>query len=273
MANKDQCDKCRYQIDGICRQAVQTFDGTSCEQYAKRIDLRKKTDISAVPGPSITYGNEDEDNTTIVNNDNCEGIAQPAPEDIHGWLLLFLIFFVGIRCFVSIGELFTFFYDEEFLWVNLFTVSLTVGYVASGIFTIVAFKKRDTDAIFLGKTYIIYGFIISLFGLVSGVLAEQETNRAISSAIWCVIWYAFFFTSKQIKQQIPVRKTKTRDWILIGAIILLPMFCLGIGEEKEAQYEDDVDIYSEYIRPDNQYYDGRIELTLPERLAGGIHNQ
>lgn len=265
MATKDQCDKCRYQIDGICKQLVPSNVGTSCPHYAKHIDLRKKNDVTAVPSPVI---NDDyEDNTTIVNNDNSEGITQSAHEDIHGWLLFFLIAFVGIRCFVSLGALFTLDYAEEILWVNLFTVTVVLGYAMSGIFTIVAFKKRDTDAVFLGKTYIIFGFIISLFGLVFGEPAERETSRAISSAIWCVIWYVFFFTSKQIKEQIPVRKTKTRDWILIGAIILLPMILLGIGiaEEEEAHYhEDDTEIYLDYELLDNQYSDGRIVLTVPD---------
>lgn len=57
---------------------------------------------------------------------------------------------------------------------------------------------------------------------------------------------------------------------------MLPMICLGIGieEEKEAQYyEDDTDIYSEHVLPNNQYSDDRIALNLPERFAVIIYNQ
>ena len=41
MAIKDQCDNCRFNNESGCTQLVPSYDGTSCDIYAKRINLAK----------------------------------------------------------------------------------------------------------------------------------------------------------------------------------------------------------------------------------------
>ena len=261
MPIKDQCSKCRYHVDDKCTQLVPSFDGTSCDVYRKRISLEKEKE--ELQEPTTVISDPQDGNYNTANN-GYDGDDIQSDESIHGWLLFFLIVFVGIGSIWSFGELFTLNLGNEESWLALFTVVITLGFVATGIFTIIAFKKRDSDAVLLAKTYIILRFIFSISALLSDDLTSRETSQAISSTIWSVIWYIFLFCSKQIKRQIPKRKSKTRDWVLIGTIILLPLICLGMGiaSEKNSNNETESAALANLNLLPNQYSDGRIILTL-----------
>lgn len=263
MAIKDQCEKCRFKEENGCSKLVPSFDGTSCDVYAKRINLEKEKEELHETTPI----NSDTQNENPNLGDNYHGYAEdiPSDESIHGWLLFFLSVFVGIGSIWSIGELFTLNLGNEESWLALFTVVIVLGFVTTGIFTIIAFKRRDSDAVLLAKTYIILRFIFSISAIFSDDLTSRETSQAISSTIWSIIWYIFLFCSTQIKRQIPIRKSKTRDWILIGAIILLPLICLGVGiaKENETHSNTEAAALANLTLSQNQFTDGRIVLTIP----------
>ena len=263
MAIKDQCEKCRFNEENGCSKLVPSFDGTSCDVYAKRINLEKEKEELHETTPI----NSDTQNENPNLGDNYHGYDEdiPSDESIHGWLLFFLSVFVGIGSIWSICELFTLNLGNEESWLALFTVVIVLGFVTTGIFTIIAFKRRDSDAVLLAKTYIILRFIFSISAIFSDDLTSRETSQAISSTIWSIIWYIFLFCSTQIKRQIPIRKSKTRDWILIGAIILLPLICLGVGIAKENETHSNTEAVAlaNLTLSQNQFTDGRIVLTLP----------
>ncbi len=213
MAIKDQCAKCRFHDGENCTKLVPLFDGTSCGIYAKRINLEKKDNFST-------------DSTTVVEpqveNQYEEEVEHPSNEDIHGWLMFFLIFFVGIG---SIGTLIRSFvtFDAAYdFWLSVSDVVFALGYLVTGVFTLIAFYKRDTDAVFLAKTYVILCFISNLFALFVSDGSDKMVSSMIRSIIWCCIWFIFLCKSKQIQRRIPrnYRKTKMRDWIIIAAVSL-----------------------------------------------------
>ena len=87
MPIKDQCANCRFQDSGNCTKLVPSFDGTSCDVYAKRINLEKENEYPDLVQPIETESENQDDNFYD------DEIEQPSDEDIYGWLKFFLIFF------------------------------------------------------------------------------------------------------------------------------------------------------------------------------------
>lgn len=260
MPIKDQCANCRFQEGENCKKLVPSFDGTSCDVYVKRINLDKEDEEQIIPS------NTEEQ----VESQYEQEIEMPSYEDIHGWLKFFLIFFVGIGSVGSLVMSFVSFESGDNFWISASDVAFALIYLAAGILTLVAFHKRDTDAVFLAKTYIVLCFASNLIGLFATdgeFVSDKVVVRLIRSIIWCCIWFIFLCNSNQVESLIPIsyRKTKIRDWIIIATIILLPFTCIGFGIASEKKNHAE----SEYIATrnlslgDNQFTDGRIVLTIP----------
>lgn len=165
---------------------------------------------------------------------------QAGDEEIHGWLKFFLIVFVGIGSIATLVLSFVQFNGGDDVWYSIADVAFGVIYLATGIFTLVAFYKRDTDAVFLAKTFVVLCFasnLLVLWASDDGALNSKEIAQMIRSLIWCVIWFVFLCKSKQVNRLFPTnyRATKTRDWVIVAIIVLFPFVCMGysIASEKE----------------------------------------
>jgi len=260
MPIKDQCANCRFQEGENCKKFVPSFDGTSCDVYAKRINLDKEDEERIIPSSAEAQTEPQYE----------QEIEMPSDEDIHGWLKFFLIFFVGIGSVGLLVMSFVSFESGDNFWISASDVVFALVYLAVGILTLVAFYKRDTDAVFLAKTYVVLCFASNLIGLfvTEGELGSDKiVVRLIRSIIWSCIWFIFLCNSNQVKGLIPVsyRKTKTRDWIIIATIILLPFTCIGLGiaSEKKTHAESEYNATRNLSLDDNQFTDGRIVLTIP----------
>lgn len=260
MPIKDQCANCRFQEGENCKKLVPSFDGTSCDVYAKRINLDKEDEERIIPSSAETQTEPQYE----------QEIEMPSDEDIHGWLKFFLIFFVGIGSVGSLVMSLVSFESGDNFWISASDVVFALVYLAVGILTLVAFYKRDTDAVFLAKTYVVLCFasnLISLFVTEGELGSDKIVVRLIRSIIWSCIWFIFLCNSNQVKGLIPVsyRKTKTRDWIIIATIILLPFTCIGLGiaSEKKTHAESEYNATRNLSLDDNQFTDGRIVLTIP----------
>lgn len=261
MAIKDQCENCRFNVDNNCNKLVPSYDGTSCDIYEKRINLDKGNENSQLP-----QYDSSSDNAVECGED----VEVPSDEDIHGWLKFFLIVFVGIGSVGSVILNFVTFDSGDNFWMSSSDVVFSLVYLVTGIFTIVAFHKRDTDAVFLAKTFVVLCFASNLLGLITmdgGDNSTKVVTSMIRSIIWCCIWFIFLCNSNQVERLIPVsyRKTKTRDWIIIASVILLPFICIGLGiaSEKQSHTETETAAMSNLALSSNQFTDGRIVLTLP----------
>lgn len=261
MAIKDQCENCRFYIDNNCNKLVPSYDGTSCDIYQKRINLDKENEKSQLP----KYDSSS-DNAVEYKED----VEVPSDENIHGWLKFFLIVFVGIGSVVSVILRFVTFDSGDNFWISSSDVVFSLVFLVTGIFTIVAFHKRDTDAVFLAKTFVVLCFASNLLGLITMDGGENSTKMVTSmirSIIWCCIWFIFLCNSIQVERLIPVsyRKTKTRDWIIIASVILLPFICIGLGIacENQSHTATETAAISNLTLSSNQFTDGRIVLTLP----------
>lgn len=214
MAIKKQCEDCRFVNDGHCIKLLPSYDGASCAFYAKRIDLTKKRRNNK-QGPTTS------NNNASVKSEN--EIEIPSKETIHGWLLVFLIL-VGCGSISSVLAFYLFDLNRDFADIR---IAYSLVYAITGICTIVAFYKRDTDAVFLAKIFVILGLLSKLFcwfaldELIA--LSRNTENIIIRSIIWSCVWFAFLCNSKQIKRLVPIsyRRAKPRDWIIIVAASLL----------------------------------------------------
>lgn len=216
MAIRKQCEECRFVNDGRCIKLIPSYDGSGCSFYSERIDLTKKDEQQQTK--PITSN----DNTSVESKNEIE---TPSKEAIHGWLLIFLIIFVGCGSIISLILTFALSdFNRDFADISI-TYSLV--YAITGACTIVAFHKRDTDAVFLAKIFVILGLLSKLsnwFALDELIALSRNTETSIiRSIIWSCIWLVFLCYSKQVKRLIPVgyRRTKPRDWIIIVAASLL----------------------------------------------------
>lgn len=259
MAIKDQCDNCRF-LDGEgCSKLEPSFDGTSCDVYAKRINLEKEEETV---NPIVE--------TAATDNQLEDEIELPSDEKIHGWLKFFLIFFVGIGSIASLIISIATFEAGDNFWISSSDIVFATIYLATAVLTLVAFHKRDTDAVFLAKTFVVLCFASNLLGLFATdgeVGSDKIITRLIRSIIWCCIWFIYLCNSYQVESLIPgsYRKTKTRDWIIIAAVVLLPFTCIGLGvaSDKKTHAETEAVALSNLNLDNNQFTDGRIVLTIP----------
>lgn len=259
---KEQCEQCKRN-NTDCQENIE-FNGLSCEQYAKRINLEK------------SEKNETPDDSNVIqqNQETSATIEYPDPNySIHGWLTLFL-FSIGLGGLISaLYPIFTYNIAEydgnHFLAIS--DVVLGVMLLILACYTIYSFCKRKPNAVFLAKMYVVVTFITNILALISGEFEETGLGslpRIVRSLVWGVIWFSYLTYSEQVKDIIPksYRKVFSRDYYLMTAFIIIPILCLAIGvgnifsqrEEQEQNFISTTDL--DY----NEYTDGRIIFTKPD---------
>lgn len=89
-----------------------------------------------------------------------------------------------------------------------------------GIYTVYAFIRRKTDAVFWGYVYLLLCLITSLLPILLG----YGSTNAITSLVWNIIWGIYFILSDNVKTLIP-KETRTVgriDWILAAIGVVIP---------------------------------------------------
>lgn len=128
-------------------------------------------------------------------------------EKIGGWLGFFLLQI----CASLLVSLILVFIDQPSENVGiyyLFQGLITVPYIMIGIYTVYAFIRRKTNAVFWGYVYLLLCLITNLLSILFG----YGSTNAITSLIWNVIWGIYFILSDNVKTLIP-KETRTIGWI------------------------------------------------------------
>ena len=102
----------------------------------------------------------------------------------------------------------------------LFQGLITVPYTMVGIYTVYAFIRRKTNAVFWGYVYLLLCLITSLLPILLG----YGSTNAITSLVWNIIWGIYFILSDNVKTLIP-KETRTVgriDWILAAIGVVIP---------------------------------------------------
>lgn len=143
---------------------------------------------------------------------------------IHGWLLFFL-FIIAIgglwSAFVSVAQYVRY---HLYLDTTLLGLTMTFGCMlgALSFYTVAAFFMRKPNAVFLAKTYLCIVFFFNLLSF----LGDSSDFSIIYSLAWTMIWFAFLFTSNQVREVIPpeYRKTTSKDKITVAAFLIIAAF-------------------------------------------------
>lgn len=188
----------------------------------------------------------------------------PAHDKISGWLKFFLIFFVCIGSVFSIAKSGLFVDGHDFYWnPEPGDLAFSILYFIIGLFTITAFYRRQADAVYLARIYIVMCFIGNVLVLCVADF-ESEDRRVIkgmiNSLFWSGVWFVFTYRSEQIKRLFPKEKRKIllRDWLLALAAIAIPAVITVYNTDTGAVSATDLRL------EDGQYTDGRIIFVLPE---------
>lgn len=140
-------------------------------------------------------------------------------EKIGGWLGFFL-FQICTSLLVNLILLFTNQWSQHVGIYYLFQGLITVPYAMVGIYTVYAFIRRKTNAVFWGYVYLLLCLITSLLPILLG----YGSTNAITSLVWNIIWGIYFILSDNVKTLIP-KETRTVgriDWILAAIGVVIP---------------------------------------------------
>lgn len=190
-------------------------------------------------------------------------------EPIKGWLMFFLIVYVGIGSAASLALNIIDYSNDGNFWTSTIDLAFATIYLTTGIFTIIAFVKRQSDAIYLAKLYIIMCFCSNLTALIAQdeATTQHELKSMARSLIWSLIWFVYMYRSQQIKNLFPPenRKAKARSIILTVAALLIPsLFTAMIIYTDKSTDELEQEAIENLVLSDNQRTDGHIVITLPD---------
>ena len=193
------CSVCKNRELDLKRGLVCKLTG----EYADFSDRRTNYDYDEQEAKTLASKSED-----IVKS-----------EKIGGWLCFFL-FQICVSLLVSLILVFTSQWPENVGMYYLLQGLITVPYSMVGIYTVYAFVRRKTDAVFWGYVYLLLCLITNLLSILFG----YGSTNAITALIWNVIWSVFFIFSDNVKTLMPKDKRRVRavDWVLAAIGVVIP---------------------------------------------------
>lgn len=271
---QDQCNRCKKYNTSECIQTI-NFNGCSCDSYEKKVRINLEKPSDNYLGESANEGNavdikESTEETSILTAEYLK-----ANTEIGGWLSFFLFS-------ICLGGLISAIYPiATFNPVEYGSTILAMSDVILGIllcvlafYTLYSFCQRKTNAVFLGKLYIVMTFASNLLLLFAG---DYESNgigslsQIVRSLFWGIIWFSFLNLSSRVNEVIPkgYRKTLSRDYYFTAVLVLFPLLFLGLGvgdilsnqKEQEASF-----IQQTELGPD-EHTDGRIIFKTPTSFS------
>ena len=125
---------------------------------------------------------------------------------ISGWLAFFLWGGVGAGATIStILNLVEFFSEGYSAIMITLGILYSVILLATAIYTIIAFLRRESNAVALANTYIamifIDGIMLAIFGLISD--DSSMLYDSLRKFVWAICWFVFLVVSNKVKVIIP----------------------------------------------------------------------
>ena len=176
-----------------------------------------------------------------MNNAENEKITSEwlkANTKISGWLVFFLVVVMGIgglKRGLSLIAVNMSDYDNIFCFAAI-DIFMGVVSILMSLYVIYSFLNRFPEAVFWARANIILIIALALWNLVmglivDGLLTEREMIGAVSSLLGGGLWLLYLALSRQVQEVIPksFRKVSKADWIILAAIILIPVVLSVIG--------------------------------------------
>ena len=215
----------------------------------------------------------EKENIMDTNNNMQETQIKPSNENIHGWLSFFL-FCIGVGGAFNFIFLLVTFTPQEYNFNYILLGSDLLGALLMwglSVYILVAFWRRTTNAVFLGKTYAVLCFILNIVLSIVGDFEDYaigSSSHSLSASMWSVVWYIYFSKSSQVKRLIPVlyRKPFKYDNYIIAFILSIYSLGIGLGIITQQYFTDlhEKNIVSKLHLGKNDYTDGVIFFTAPE---------
>lgn len=215
----------------------------------------------------------EKENIMDTNNNMQETQIKPSNENIHGWLSFFL-FYIGVGGAFNFIFLLVTFTPQEYDFNYILLGSDLLGALLMwglSVYILVAFWRRTTNAVFLGKTYAVLCFILNIVLSIVGDFEDYaigSSSHSLSASMWSVVWYIYFSKSSQVKRLIPVlyRKPFKCDNYIIAFILSIYSLGIGLGIITQQYFTDlhEKNIVSKLHLGKNDYTDGVIVFTAPE---------
>ena len=259
---ENQCNKCR--LNDTCIE-LRNYDGTPCPNYREQYSQQAETE---------EVSDSDFETTDVHSDAGGESTPKITREylkvntRIHGWLVFFFVAILVGATISLVYTLATFDFDEYGRSVSLalFDILTSALLLVVAVLTVVAFVRRNSDAVFLGKMYIVAVFAINMFTLIMGGYEESgvgSLSQLVRSLVWGVVWFCYLTFSEQVKRVIPkgYRKVWKQDYLLLTLLVVVPIVTLVQGyHEVSSRYEKMVDIEL----AENERTDGYAIFTIPE---------
>ncbi|PKP45901.1 MAG: hypothetical protein CVT94_16440 [Bacteroidetes bacterium HGW-Bacteroidetes-11] len=155
---------------------------------------------------------------------------------------------------------------------------LLLGIAFLAFYTIKSFNNYKSNAVGLGKSFLIIVFITNLFSLIGGnyeLSGFYSLSQIIIRLIWQVIWFIYLSQSKLVEVLFPKeeRKLLKRDKILLFSMITpviiwtISIFVFSFGQSFTNQTKVQQDTINEIYLTSNEYTDGRIIFEKPAVLV------
>ena len=176
-----------------------------------------------------------------MNNAENEKITSEwlkANTKISGWLVFFLVVVMGIgglKRGLSLIAVNMSDYDNIFCFAAI-DIFMGVVSILMSLYVIYSFLNRFPEAVFWARANIILIIALALWNLfmgliVDGLLTEREKIGTVSSLLGGGLSLLYLALSRQVQEVIPksFRKVSKADWIILAAIILIPVVLSVIG--------------------------------------------
>lgn len=260
---EEQCLQCNTRE--TCLE-IKNYDGRGCPNF--RPDDGHKNDENELPETDF-----DDLSSSAASEGKKKGNKQTRiylkqNTRIHGWLIFFFVAILVGAVFSLVYTLVTFDFDEYGRSVSLalFDILTSSLLLVVAILTVVAFMSRNSDAVFLGKMYIVSVFAINLFTLIMGGYEDSgigSISQLVRSLVWGVVWFCYLTFSKQVKSVIPkeYRKVWKQDYLLLALLVVVPIVTFAQGYyEVTNRYQNIPNIEL----AENERTDGFAIFTVPE---------
>lgn len=260
---EEQCLQCNTRE--TCLE-IKNYDGRGCPNF--RPDDGHKNDENELPETDF-----DDLSSSAASEGKKKGNKQTRiylkqNTRIHGWLIFFFVAILVGAVFSLVYTLVTFDFDEYGRSVSLalFDILTSSLLLVVAILTVVAFMSRNSDAVFLGKMYIVAVFAINLFTLIMGGYEDSgigSLSQLVRSLVWGVVWFCYLTFSKQVKSVIPkeYRKVWKQDYLLLALLVVVPIVTFAQGYyEVTNRYQN----ISNIELLENERTDGFAIFTVPE---------
>ena len=156
-------------------------------------------------------------------------------ESISGWLVVFLYLGIGLFSIISLLYVIVNAYECDLGLSPLTFLMLTPGIIfcATGAFTIIAFHKRQPNAVSLAKTYMVMIALSGIFGAIASVIIGESFSvegfiGILRQFMLAGGGYAYLSISQQVETIIPseTRISDNLEKYLLAGFIASEFFLL-----------------------------------------------